>query len=127
MVTVRELRALLAKLNARRERLVADLALPIDGLPGSFGSGRRECGTSGCHCHEGEGHLSWTLTFMSEGKKRVEHVPNELVEEVGERVERGNAYKDGVAELFAINARCLVLERRLRRMEASAAQKRGRR
>jgi hypothetical protein len=59
---------------------------------------------------------------MVEGKKRVEHVPHEAVEAVRSGVEKGNAFKSGVAELMAINAQLMVLERRKRRQRETQAK-----
>lgn len=115
MITGPPLLARIRKLKARRQQLLAGLRLPTQGLPGSLAQSRGRCGSPGCHCQQDGGHLSWTLTFMVEGKKRVEHIPNELVDTVRQRVGEGNAYKSGVAELMAINAQLLILERRARR------------
>jgi len=123
-MTIAKLLTLIRKLEARREPLLADLRFPTEGLPGSLAQSRRRCGSAGCHCHQGEGHLSWALTFMVDGKKRVEHIPGELVDAVRRRVEQGNAYKSGVAELMAINAQLLILERRARKQQEAAAKKR---
>jgi hypothetical protein len=57
----------------------------------------------------------WSLTFMVNGKKRVEHIPLDLVEEVRSLVEAGHDFKEAVADLFAINAELLVLARNQRR------------
>lgn len=54
----------------------------------------------------------WLLTFMVDGKKRVQHVPEELLEVVRPLVERGREFKDGIAEIFAANAQLLALWRR---------------
>jgi hypothetical protein len=116
---------LIRKLESRRKQLLAELRLPSEGLPGSLAQSRRRCGSAGCHCHQGEGHLSWALTFMVDGKKRVEHIPAELVVEVRRRVEAGNAYKRGVAELMAVNAQLLIIERRARKQQEAAAKKRA--
>ena len=62
---------------------------------------------------------------MVDGKKRVEHIPAELVVEVRRRVEAGNAYKRGVAELMAVNAQLLIIERRARKQQEAAAKKRA--
>lgn len=120
----RKLLALIRTLEARRKKLLAGLRLRSQGLPGSLAQSRRRCGSAGCHCQNGEGHLSWTLTFMIDRKKRVEHIPSELVEAVRRRVEEGNAYKSGVAELMAINAQLLLLERRARKQEQAAGRSR---
>ena len=109
-------------LDARRQKLLATLALPPDGLPGSLALSHRRCGSSTCHCHHDErGHPSWTLTFMAEGRKRVVHVPSDAVDAVRRRVEAGNAFKTGVAEVLAINAQVMVLERQACTREARRA------
>lgn len=106
-------------------QLLAVLQLPPEGLPGSLTMSRRRCGTPTCHCQEVGGHPSWALTFMVNGRKRVEHVPHEDVEVVRRRVEDGNAFKSGVAELMAINARLMVLERRERKLRLAHEQRQG--
>jgi hypothetical protein len=49
---------------------------------------------------------------MVQGKKRVERIPQEWVEDVQRRVEAGREFKDAVAEVFAANAQLLALWRR---------------
>ena len=51
---------------------------------------------------------------MVAGTKRVVHVPSEDVDAVRRRVEHGNRFKAEVAELLAINAQLMVLERQAR-------------
>jgi hypothetical protein len=102
-------------LKTRRQQLLRTVALPPDGLPGSLALSHRRCGSVTCHCHtDPEGHPSWTLTFMADGRKRVVHVPTETVEDVRARVETGNAFKSRIAELLAINAQLMVLDRQAR-------------
>lgn len=102
-------------LETRRQYLVTRLALPPDGLPGSLALSHRRCGSTTCHCHtDPHGHPSWTLTFMAHGRKRVVHVPADTVDQVRARVETGNAFKSTVAELLAINAQLMVLDRPVR-------------
>lgn len=124
-MTLKKLSGRLRALEARRKEILASLRLPAEGLPGSLTQSRRRCGSQGCHCHQGDPHLSWTLTFMVDGKKRVEHVPNELLDTVRARVEEGNAYKGEVAELMATNAQLLLLGRRARKEEEGAAKRRA--
>ena len=62
---------------------------------------------------------------MVESKKRVEHVPHEAVEAVRRGVEEGNAFKSGVAEVMAINAQLMVLERRERKHRETRAKTRS--
>lgn len=120
-----DVRKLIRKLNARRKQLLAGLRLPTEGLPGSLAESRGRCGSAGCHCQEEGGHLSWTLTFMVDRKKRVDHIPNELVDAVRRRVGQGNAYKSGVAELMAVNAQLLILERRARKQQEALGKRRA--
>lgn len=125
MISGKLLLAGIRQLQARRRQLLAGLRLPTEGLPGSLAQSRGRCGSAGCHCHTEGGHLSWTLTFVVEGNKRVEHIPNELVKAVRRRVGQGNAYKSGVAELMAINAQLLILERRARKQQGVSGQRRA--
>jgi hypothetical protein len=74
----------------------------------------RRCGKPGCHCAEGEGHPLWQLTFMVGGKKRVEWIPPEWVQEVQRRVDEGRTFKEAFAEVLVANAELLVLERKQR-------------
>jgi hypothetical protein len=100
------------RLRLQRKRLLADLNIPPDGLPGSLALTHRRCGKPTCHCVKGDGHPMWSLTFMVQGKKRVERIPNEWIELVRERVEAGRKFKEAVAEIFAANAQLLTLWRK---------------
>jgi hypothetical protein len=51
---------------------------------------------------------------MVNGKKRVERIPDEWVEEVQRLVQAGREYKEAVAEVFAANAQLLALWRKQR-------------
>jgi len=48
---------------------------------------------------------------MAGGKKRVERVPDEWVEQIRPLVEEGREFKQAVAEVFAANAQLLALWR----------------
>jgi hypothetical protein len=89
--------------------------IPPEALPGSLVLNTTRCGKPNCHCANGDGHQSWLLVFMANGKKRVERVPQEWVEEVRQRVEAGRALKEAIADILAANAELLVLARRQRR------------
>jgi hypothetical protein len=64
---------------------------------------------------------------MADGRKRVVHVPTEGVEDGRARVETGNAFKSAVAEVLAINAELMVLDRQTRAARRPAAARRTRR
>lgn len=101
-----------ARLRQRKCELVRRFKIPADLLPGSLAETHRRCGKPTCHCATGVGHPVWSLTFMVGGKKRVERIPEDWVEEVRRRVDAGREFKQAVAEVFAANAELLVLWRR---------------
>ena len=104
-----------SRLRQRKFQLLRTLKIPPEALPGSLALTYRRCGKPTCRCAQGEGHPSWSLTFMVGGEKRVEHIPTEWVEEVRRRVELGRQAKETLAEILAANAQLLALERRQRR------------
>ena len=101
-----------AKLRQRKFELLRRFHLPEGLLPGSLSLSHRRCGKSNCHCASGTGHPIWLLTFSFRGKKRVERIPDEWVEEVKEMVDGGRELKDAMAEVLAANAELLALWRR---------------
>jgi hypothetical protein len=52
---------------------------------------------------------------MVKGKRRVERIPKDWVEDVGRRVEAGREFQEAVREVLAANAQLLVLARKQRR------------
>lgn len=113
-----------AKARQRKFRLLRALEVPDDGLPGSLSLSYRRCGKSYCHCAEGQGHPQWQLTYMERGKKRVEAIPADWVEEVRERVDRAKAFREGVGEVFLANAELLTLEKKQRAKKKQKKSKR---
>jgi len=101
-----------ARLRQRKFELIRRFKIPEDLLPGSLSETHRRCGKPTCHCADSPGHPVWSLTFMVSGRKRVERIPEDWVEEVRRRVEAGRAFKEVVAEVFAANAQLLALWRR---------------
>jgi hypothetical protein len=100
-----------ARLRQRKFTLLRRFQIPPDALPGSLALSHRRCGKPSCHCAQAQGHPIWSLTFMVDGKKRVERIPHEWVEEIRPLVEQGRQCKDAVAEVLAANAQLLVLKR----------------
>ena len=101
-----------ARLRQRKHALLGRFHIPANALPGSLALTHRRCGKETCHCAEGEGHPIWSLTFMADGKKRVERIPDDWVEQIRPLVEQGREFKDAVAEVFAANAQLLALWRK---------------
>src|SRR5712691_2892797 len=101
-----------ARLRQRKYDLVRRFGIPADALPGSLALTRRRCGKGNCRCAQGEGHPQWSLTFMVDGKKRVEWIPEEWIEQIRPLVEQGREYKQAVADVLAANAELLALWRK---------------
>ncbi|SRR5712692_1142095 len=101
-----------ARLRQRKHALLGRFHIPANALPGSLALTHRRCGKETCHCAEGEGHPIWSLTFMADGMKRVERIPDDWVEQIRPLVEQGREFKDAVAEVFAANAQLLALWRK---------------
>jgi hypothetical protein len=105
-----------ARLRQRKFRALAELEMAPESLPGSLSLTHRRCGKANCHCARGEGHPVWTLTFMVAGKKRVERIPEDWVEEVRKRVQAGRRFKTAMTEVLAANAQLLALWRKQQRL-----------
>jgi hypothetical protein len=101
-----------ARLRQRKFALIRQFQLPEDLLPGSLSVSYTRCGKPTCHCLQGEKHAAWSLTFMAAGKKRVERIPKDWVEEVRGRVQAGRAFQDALREVLTANAELLVLWRK---------------
>jgi uncharacterized protein DUF6788 len=103
-----------ARLRKRKFQVLRRFSLPEDLLPGALTESHSRCGKPGCHCAHPKdpGHSAWTLTFMSDGKRRVERIPKEWVEAVARRVRAGREFQDAVREVLTTNAELLVLARK---------------
>ena len=105
-----------ARLRQRKAQLLRAFSIPDDLLPGSLSQSHLRCGKPTCHCAQPKdpGHPIWTLTFMVNGKKHTQHIPNQWVEQVQRRVNAGREFQDAVREVLAANAQLLVLARKQR-------------
>ena len=101
-----------ARLRQRKHALLQRLQIPPNALPGSLALTHRRCGQPSCHCAQDKGHPLWSLTFMVEGKKQVEWIPDEWVEQIRPLVQQGRDFKDALSEILAANAQLLALRRR---------------
>jgi hypothetical protein len=106
---------LASRWRQRKFALLRRFSLPQNLLPGSLTLSSTRCGKPTCHCAEGEGHPAWTLTFMSHGKRRVERIPRDWIEEVRRRVQAGHEFQNALREVLTANAELLVLARKQRR------------
>ena len=104
-----------SRLRQKKFATMRSLRFPEDGLPGSLALCHTRCGKPTCHCAKGQGHPVWKLTYMLDGKKVVERIPQEWAEEVQRRVDAGRQFRDAVAEVLHTNAQLLVLQRRQRK------------
>jgi len=104
-----------SRLRQRKGECLRRFRIPAEALPGSLTLTHSRCGKPNCHCASGEGHPSWSLTFMAQGKKHVLRIPRDWLDEVRCRVEAGREFRQAVDEVFAANAQLLVLRRKQRR------------
>jgi hypothetical protein len=104
-----------ARWRQRKYVILRRYAIPEDLLPGSLSLSHLRCGKPTCHCAKGQGHSVWSLTFMVNGKKQVQHIPKDWVEEVRKRVDAGREFQDAVREVLTANAQLLVLTKKQRR------------
>ena len=105
-----------ARLRQRKFAVLRRFSIPDNLLPGTLTETHARCGRPACHCAEPKdpGHVAWSLTFMSEGKHRVERIPREWAEAVAARVRAGREFQDAVREVLTANAELLVLARQQR-------------
>ena len=101
-------------LRQRKHDIVRRFALPENLLPGSLTESATRCGKPGCHCAKPDdpGHSAWTLTFMNDGKRRVERIPKAWADQVRDRVRAGREFQDAMHDLLTANAELLVLARK---------------
>lgn len=104
-----------SRLRQRKFELLRRFLIPPDLLPGALTRSYTRCGNPRCHCAQNRGHEAWSLTFMVRGRRRVERIPRDWVEEVRRRVEAGREFQDAVREVLAANAQLLVLARQQRK------------
>jgi Family of unknown function (DUF6788) len=104
-----------SRFRQRKFQLLRRFPIPADLLPGALTRSYTRCGNPRCHCAQDRGHEAWSLTFMVKGRRRVERIPRDWVEEVRRRVEAGRAFQDAVREVLAANAQLLVLARQQRK------------
>jgi hypothetical protein len=104
-----------SRLRQRKFELLRRFPIPPDLLPGALTRSYTRCGNPRCHCAQNRGHEAWSLTFMVRGRRRVERIPRDWVEEVRRRVEAGHEFQDAVREVLAANAQLLVLARQQRK------------
>lgn len=98
-----------ARLRQRKFALVKEFGILEEFLPGSLVVTYRRCGKPTCRCASGKGHPMWQLTYMVDGKKRVEAIPKDWAVALLRLVEQGREYKKALAEVGAINAQLLAL------------------
>ena len=102
---------LASRLRQRKFQLLRRFSIPADALPGSLSLSHLRSGKPSCHCADDQGYPVWSLTFMVQGKKKVQHIHKDWVEEV-RRGSGGTGVSRRGREVLAANAQLLVLERK---------------
>lgn len=97
-----------------RASLLKRLSIPADALPGSLSKTTLRCGKQQCHCmsDQGQKHTAWALTYMTDGKKVVRHIPVDLVDYVQEKVTKGKEFREALNQVLVANADLLLLRRK---------------
>ena len=104
-----------------RSRLVKRCAdAPL--LRGSLVSMHRICGKPGCHCAEGEKHISLYLAIRVGKQRKMIYIPSELEERVREWVQSSQEI-DRLLELVSQSCLAQLLQKK---QELPAERKRGR-
>lgn len=111
-------------LRRRRNVLFRRFGVPEVILGGSLSQTYRRCGKAGCHCADGVGHPTWTLTYSIDGEKHVQAVPASSVGELERLADVGRRYKQAVVEMLAINAQLVTLWCQQRKKPKAAATSR---
>ncbi len=101
-----------ARVRQAKFDVLRRFSIPPDLIGGSLSQTHRRCGKPNCHCADGPGHPIWFLTFMAEGKRHVERIPADWVDEIRPLVEAGREFKDALATVLSANARLLALARK---------------
>src|SRR5882762_8442966 len=97
---------LASRLRQRKFQLLRRFSIPADALPGSLSLSHLRCGKPTCHCADDRGHPVWSLTFMVQGKKRVQHIPKQWVEGCGAASSRGGSFKMPSAKYWRPTHNC---------------------
>ena len=92
-----------AQERAARSRL-AQLLHEHEVICGSVVSMARRCGKRGCHCEQGEKHVSLYLSIKVQGERRMVYIPPELEEAVRCGV---GAYREVERLTHAVSEACV--------------------
>ena len=98
--------------NARSR--LAQLLHEQDVIRGSLVPMARRCGKAGCHCVDGDKHVSLYLAVKIKGKRRMVYIPADMEEQARQAV---SAWQQADALAHAVSAACVarVLERKKER------------
>ena len=103
----------LARLEAERNRLTADLIATEHLTAASLSLVKRTCGRPTCHCAKAPSHEAWVLKTYAKGKQRCQVLRQADVEEVRARVDVYKRLRAALTRLEAIGKEELALLRGL--------------
>ncbi len=116
-----------SRLRQRKYELIRRFGLPENLVGGCLSQTHRCCGRPNCHCASGQGHPLWSVTWSHQGKRRVERIPREWVEDIEKAVLETQAYVGAIKEVMAINIELLAQtrsqeqEKKVRRRQKKAS------
>src|SRR5438445_10960818 len=97
---------LASRLRQRKFQLLRRFSIPADALPGSLSLSHLRCGKPTCHCADDRGHAVWSLTFMVQGKKQVQHIPKTGSRRFGVGSRRDGSFKTPSAKCWRPTRNC---------------------
>ena len=116
-----------SRLRRRKYELVREFGLPESLLRGRLAASERRCGKANCRCAKGRGHGRWTLTWVVGGKRHVEHISREWLDDLQREAAATRAFLAAVEEVMAINGELLHMTRLERRKKVRRRAKKRRR
>jgi hypothetical protein len=95
-----------------RGRLIRNLGVLREMLPGSFVERQRACGRPNCHCADGKNlHSQFQISVLVEGKPKTFNIPAKLVEQVRRKIEMRRRFDAAAATICGINLRRFLQEK----------------
>ncbi|UOF89849.1 hypothetical protein LSG31_08865 [Fodinisporobacter ferrooxydans] len=95
------------QLLTRSQQIVESLFDPSQILRGSLITRNIKCGKSACRCSTGEGHPSFYLSTIHQGRTRLDYVPASWEPWVRERLDNYHILQELIVELTEINLELL--------------------
>jgi gluconate kinase len=95
-----------------RGRLIRNLGVLREMLPGSFVERQRACGRPTCHCADGKRlHSQYQISVLIDGKPKALNIPAQWVEKVRAKIEMRRRFEAAAATICSINLKRFLQEK----------------